>query len=51
MKYSTVPPFKIFFNVNLDGTRNSRNTNSKSIGLTGEKIELKAELFEHLRDE
>ena len=49
MELSTVPPFKIFFNLNLDGTKPAGRGKRKSIGLTREKIEMMVDLFEKMK--
>ena len=50
MEFSTVPPFKIFFNVNLDGTRRTSPKRTKSIGLSREIISAMASLFDELKE-
>lgn len=50
MEFSTVPPFKIFFNVNLDGARKNSPKRPKSIGLSREIISAMARLFDEFKE-
>jgi hypothetical protein len=51
MQYSTIPPFKIYFNVNLDG-KEKRKTEKprKAISLTEDKLKDMLELFEKMHN-
>ena len=45
MKFSTIPPFKVYFNINFDGSeRKTRNAKK----LTQENLELMSECFDRI---
>jgi hypothetical protein len=48
MSHSTIPPFKIFFNVNLNG-KTKKRTRKKAIQLTDETMTLLTELHDKIR--
>jgi hypothetical protein len=48
MKHSTIPPFKIYFNVNLQGETKIRKRKS-AIPLTNDSLHLLAELYKKIK--
>lgn len=46
MKFSTIPPFKVYFNINFDGT--VRKT-KKATALTNENLAIMSECFDKIR--
>ena len=49
MEHSTIPPFKIFFNINLNGKTNNRKRRT-AIQLTKETMELLTQLHNKMRE-
>jgi Holliday junction resolvase len=50
MEYSTIPPFKVYFNIDLNNDKGSRKRRS-AIQLTIERIEKLIKAYESLRDD
>lgn len=48
MEFSTIPPFKVYFNINFDG---SKRNPKKAIGLTRENFKVMNECFERIKKE
>lgn len=49
MEYSTIPPFKIFFNVPLDGREKKAKGGSKALCLTQEAFTVLNNMYKHLK--
>lgn len=49
MAFSTIPPFKIFFNINFGDTTSRKGTGRKSNRLTPENLEIMRRCFEEIR--
>ena len=49
MEYSTIPPFKVFFNVPLDGRRKKVNGKSKALHLTEEAFKALNGMYKNLK--
>ena len=47
MKFSTIPPFKVYFNINFDG---SERKTRKAKKLTQENLELMSECFDRISE-
>ena len=45
MQFSTIPPFKVYFNINFDGTKQKTR---KATKLTREKLEVMSECFDRI---
>lgn len=48
MNHSTIPPFKIYFNINLNG-KTPKRSRRKAIPLSNDSLKLLSELFDKLR--
>ena len=46
MKFSTIPPFKVYFNINFDGTVRKK---MKATALTNENLAIMSECFDKIR--
>ena len=51
MGYSTIPPFKVYFNINLDGKGRKARKARKANALTKENLEVMSECFERIRND
>ena len=49
MEYSTIPPFKVFFNVPLDGRKKKVNGKSKALHLTEEAFKTLNGMYKNLK--
>lgn len=49
MSFSTVPPFKVYFNINLDGNARKARKARKDNALTKENLDVMSECFERIR--
>jgi len=51
MQFSTIPPFKIYFNINLDGKKQGKHRQHQSaITLTVRNFRLMLQLFQQMRE-
>jgi len=52
MEFSTIPPFKVYFNIGVTGERDTRKRGkTRSIRLTRERIELLSNILKQFRSE
>ena len=50
MRFSTIPPFKVYFNISLDGKRKRKQTRS-AIPMTEENLQHMLDVFRVMREE
>lgn len=51
MQYSTIPPFKVYFNINLDGKQQrKRRQHQSAISLTEQNFKLMLQLFNQMKE-
>lgn len=51
MEFSTIPPFKVYFNIDFSGAKRSRNSKKSAVALNEENFRMMNELFNKMRSE